>query len=49
MRKLIALFAIAFALAAGTSILALTVHVDRAHIAQASPHGAGHQKMSLLY
>jgi hypothetical protein len=49
MRKLIALLAIAFALAAGTSILALTVHVDRAHIVQASHHGAGHQKMSLLY
>jgi hypothetical protein len=49
MRKLIAILAIAFALAAGTSIVALTAHVDRTHIAQAGPHGAGHQKLSLLY
>jgi Spy/CpxP family protein refolding chaperone len=49
MRKLIVLGAIAFALAAGTSMMALTVHVDRAHIAQAGHYGTGHQKMSLLY
>ncbi len=49
MRKLIAILAIAFALSAGTSIVALTAHVDRTHTAQVGPHGAGHQKLSLLY
>jgi hypothetical protein len=49
MRKLITLAAIAFALATGTSMMALTVHVDRAHIAQDSPLRAVHQKAALLY
>jgi hypothetical protein len=47
MRKLIALVAIAFALATGTSILAVTVRGDRAHVDQDSPYRGIHQKMVL--
>jgi hypothetical protein len=49
MRKLIALVALAFALAASTSMMALTVRADRPHIDQDSPHTAAHHKTSLLY
>jgi hypothetical protein len=38
-----------FVLATGTSMIALTVHTDRAHIGQDNPYGALHQKMALLY
>jgi hypothetical protein len=49
MQKLITFVALAFVLAAGSSMVALTVHVDRAHVDQASPHKAAQQRMSLLY
>ena len=43
-----AVMALIFALAIGTSMMALKVHTDHAHIDQGS-HTAGHQKMALLY
>jgi hypothetical protein len=38
-----------FALAAGTSMMSLTVHTDPAHFDQDSPYRGGHQKTALLY
>jgi hypothetical protein len=38
-----------FLLAIGTSMIALTVHTDRAHIGQDSPSIAVHQKTALVY
>jgi hypothetical protein len=38
-----------FLLATGTSMMALTVHTDRAHMDQDSPYRAVHQKTALVY
>jgi hypothetical protein len=43
MRTYIALVALTFALAVGVSMIALSVHVDRAHL-----HAAGHLEEALL-
>jgi hypothetical protein len=44
MGKFITLLAVAFMLAAGSSMMALTGHADGAHV-----HTTGHQAVSLLY
>jgi hypothetical protein len=49
MKTFITALAIVFALATGTSVLALTVHTDSAHIDQNSTHAAGHQKPALVF
>ena len=49
MKTFITALAIVFALATGTSVLALIVHTDSAHIDQHSPHTAGHQKLALVF
>jgi hypothetical protein len=48
MKTFITALAIVFTLAAVTSMIALTVHGDRAHIDQGR-HTAGHQQTALLY
>jgi hypothetical protein len=47
MKTFITAMALVFALAIGTSMIALTVHTDHAHIDQG--HKAVHQKTALLY
>jgi hypothetical protein len=49
MKTFITAMTLVFALATGASMMALTVHTDRAHIDQDSPYGAVHQKTALLY
>jgi hypothetical protein len=49
MKTFITAMALVFALAIGTSMMALTVHADHAHIDQGSPYKAVHQKTALLY
>jgi hypothetical protein len=49
MKTFITAMTLVFLLATGTSMMALTVHTDRAHIGQDSPYRAVHQKMALLY
>jgi hypothetical protein len=48
MKTFITALAIVFVLATVTSMIALTVHGDRAHIDQGR-HTVGHQKTALLY
>jgi hypothetical protein len=48
MKTFITALAIVFVLATVTSMIALTVHGDHAHIDQGR-HTAGHQKTALLY
>jgi hypothetical protein len=48
MKTFITVLAFIFALATVTSMIALTVHGDHAHVDQGS-RTAGHQKMALLY
>jgi hypothetical protein len=49
MKTFITVMALVFALAIGTSMMALTVHTDRAHIDQDGPYKSVHQKTALLY
>jgi predicted tellurium resistance membrane protein TerC len=49
MKTFITAMALVFALAIGTSMIALTVHTDHTHIDQGSPYKAIHQKTALLY
>jgi hypothetical protein len=49
MKTFIAAMTLVFLLATGTSMIALTVHTDRAHIDQDGPYRAVHQKTALLY
>jgi hypothetical protein len=49
MKTFITAMTLVFLLATGTSMVALTVHTDRAHIDQDSPYRAVHQKTALLY
>jgi hypothetical protein len=49
MKTFIVTMALVFALATGTSMMALTVHTDRAHMDQDSPYRAVHQKTALVY
>jgi hypothetical protein len=49
MKTFITAMTLVFLLATGTSMMALMVHTDRAHIGQDSPYGAVHQKTALLY
>jgi hypothetical protein len=49
MKTFIAAMTFVFLLATGTSMLALTVHTDRAHIGQDSPSRAVHPKIALVY
>jgi hypothetical protein len=48
-KTFITAMALVFALAIGTSMMALTARTDHAHIDQDSPHKEVHQKMALLY
>jgi hypothetical protein len=49
MKTFITAMTLVFLLATGTSMMAVTVHTDRAHIGQDSPSTAVHQKMALVY
>jgi hypothetical protein len=49
MKTFIVAMTLVFLLATGTSMMALTVHTDRAHIDQDSSSRAVHQKMALVY
>jgi hypothetical protein len=49
MKTFITAMTLVFLLATGTSMMAVTVHTDRAHIDQDRPHTAGHQKTALVY
>jgi hypothetical protein len=49
MKTFITAMAVVFALAIGTSMMALMVHTDHAHIDQVDPYKAAHQKTALLY
>jgi hypothetical protein len=49
MKTLITALALVFALATGASMMALTVHGDRAHIERNSARVAGHQTAFLVY
>jgi hypothetical protein len=49
MKTFITAMTLVFLLATGTSMMALTVHTDRAHIGQDRPSITVHQKTSLVY
>jgi hypothetical protein len=49
MKTFIKALTLVFALAAGTSMMSLTVHTDQAHVDQDGPYKAVHQKTALLY
>jgi hypothetical protein len=49
MKTFITAMTLVFSLTTGTSMMALTVHTDRAHIGQDSPTIAVYQKTALVY
>jgi len=49
MKTFITAMTLVFLLATGTSMMALTVHTDRAHIGQDGPSIAVYQKTALVY